>query len=191
MCNCLFRALGWKANRHVFVFHLTNKQKRHVLFTFKKKSIKGNSALAFGAKLTSRFSYEKNHVHYFQIFVLSWLFNFFLQHPRISFMPFFVFIVFSQAINDKFLVSILVLRILLYLCLYLYLCYKPLDLKGKVKRNKFIILRNTFIQEKESSFTQVSLYLLSYFPLCLSFHISPLVLIIKDEFPWERMPNEW
>ena len=119
---------------------------------------------------------------------------FFLQHPRISFMPFFVFIVFSQAINDKFLVSILVLRILLYLCLYLYLCYKPLDLKGKVKRNKFIILRNTFIQEKESSFTQVSLYLLSYFPLCLSFHISPLhalVLIIKVEFPWERIPNEW
>ena len=161
----------------------------------KKKSIKGNSALALGAKLTSRFSYEKNHFHNFQIFVFSWLFNFFfLQHPRISFMPFFVFIVFSQAINDKFLVSILVLRILLYLRLYLYLCYKPLDLKGKVKRNKFIILRNTFIQEKESSFTQVSLYLLSYFPLCLSFHISPLhalVLIIKDEFPWERMPNEW
>ena len=80
---------------------------------FLKKSIKANSALALGAKLTSRFPYDKTtsiifRFLYFPVLVLVLvcfgLFCFFcgIINPGISFMSFFVFIVFSQADHSVF-----------------------------------------------------------------------------------------
>ena len=106
MSNCLFRALGKKANRHVFVFHLTNKQKSYVLFTFFLKKIHESKLSSCSWRKTNfSFFYDKTTSIIFKfLYFLGFFFFFFCSmiNPRMSFMPFFVFIVFSQADHTVF-----------------------------------------------------------------------------------------
>ena len=83
MCNCLFRALGWKANRHVFVFHLTNKQKRHVLFTFKKKIHKRKLSSCSWRKINFSFFLRKKPLSLFLDFCPGYLIFFFVAPTNI------------------------------------------------------------------------------------------------------------
>ena len=103
MSNCLLRALGKKANRHVFAFNLTNKQKRYVLFRFLKKKIQkaiSALALALSSKLTFSFSDDKTTSIIFRFLYFPFFCG--IINPRISFMSFFVFIVFSQVDHTVF-----------------------------------------------------------------------------------------
>ena len=104
MSNYLFVALGKKANRHVFVYHLTNKQKRYVLLTFLLKKIHESKLSSCSWRKTNfSFFYDKTTSIIFKfLYFLGFFFFCSMINPRISFMPFFVFIVFSQADHTVF-----------------------------------------------------------------------------------------
>ena len=103
MSNYLFVALGKKANRHVFVYHLTNKQKRYVLLTFLLKKIHESKLSSCSWRKTNfSFFYDKTTSIIFKFLYFLGFFFCSMINPRISFMPFFVFIVFSQAEHAVF-----------------------------------------------------------------------------------------
>ena len=91
MSNYLFVALGKKANRHVFVYHLTNKQKRYVLLTFLLKKIHESKLSSCSWRKTNfSFFYDKTTSIIFKFVYFLGFFFFFCSmiNPRISFMPF-------------------------------------------------------------------------------------------------------